>query len=914
VEGLLGPADRLEVRWSAGAATHPAQPAGSVEGVLLWDAQPAGDHILARLTYRNPGGTSTVRLGLAPGMVLRTNGLPGLVDTGWQGTDERPEWVASFDPPLPDGAAIPIEFWRPVPPAEPPGRSFPWIEPIGMDQYGGTLAFRRPAEWSGRLAAGAGSGFEPMTDEAFVRTWGNLSDEPLTLAGTVRFARTPVVTLATGPPPQHVLVEPELRLALEPGRMALDLRASLTATSGRCDHVELAIPRGLAIVAVESDGLTDWNDRAPDRIHLRFDGPPQPRREVRIQAWIPLPTEPLRPGPAHQEGDVPWLRWLGVDERPGLLTVVSPTPFQLREASGLTPTPAAAGVGSYRVERPDARGRLSWEVEPPRVEVLVESQLTILPEFAEWVAVARYTVAGASAEAIYLKLPSAWADAAQLQVVGDTHELTTDPRGANTLWRIRTGHPIWGSQRLIVRATMPLPPSGTLGFPALSPLGLGEADTYLSLVNATGHSLVTEGSPGLQPIVDENKFRAGEFAGYLGIAPSLYRVRRGSWSLQVQWPTDRPAGERADAQARVLLADLACSLRPDGSVTGLASFEVATRSGPFLAVDLPGQSEPVWAVVERTPVPPLRAASGRWLIPLGATDTDDDHVEVRLAWKASPTPGAPAPAGGELRPLPLPVLNQPRVPLFVTVHAPAGLEVESASGALEAAPRERLEIHRFEWLGKQVASSLLKLDRSSLRDCEVLVSDLVQFELLLRDADRAAVWNRTSPVTYRDARIDRVQERVRIARHALDEALRNAGLEEFAHAARIHVGLEADDPDSSALEVPEPVASVRVRRLGRPRFFQGESSVNERSAPLGWHTSAGRPPSDTPYEWLLLPLAVLAALLSARLVLQTPGGVRTRWLGPVALICALAVVASLAGPLALAGGLAMAWLGWRGGS
>ena len=234
---------------------------GPWTALLLWDAEPAGDHVQARFTYRRPGGTSTIRLGLEPGMVLRTGSIDGLVDATWQGTDERPEWVASVDPPLADGATIQLEFWRPAPSAAAENRALPRIEPLGVERYSGALGFRRPAGWSGRLVAGAG--FDPMTDEAFVKAWGSLSEEPLTFAGTVRFLKLAAVSIATGPPPCQVVVDPEVQLTIESGRVAVNLSAIVTTVSGRCDQVELALPPGLELVTVEADGLSDWSRPAP---------------------------------------------------------------------------------------------------------------------------------------------------------------------------------------------------------------------------------------------------------------------------------------------------------------------------------------------------------------------------------------------------------------------------------------------------------------------------------------------------------------------------------------------------------------------------------------------------------------------------------------------------------------------------
>ena len=71
--------------------------------------------------------------------------------------------------------------------------------------------------------------------------------------------------------------------------------------------------------------------------------------------------------------------------------------LQAKNAPGMTLLPAgptlAAADGSnervrqsYRVEDSEKLGSLQWSSAPPRVNVLIESQITIHPDSAEWVA------------------------------------------------------------------------------------------------------------------------------------------------------------------------------------------------------------------------------------------------------------------------------------------------------------------------------------------------------------------------------------------------------------------------------------------------------------------------------------------------------------------------------------------------
>jgi hypothetical protein len=906
-EATLGPVDRLDVRWIAGAGDQPTTPVGAVDSLFLWDAEPAGDHVRARLTYRNPAGTSSIRIGLEPGLVIRPGPIPGQMDAVFLGTPDHPEWVARVDPPLPDGTTIALEFWRPgvsKPPGtsdEAPVRTLPRIEPLGIERLTAALAFRRPSDWSGRLSAGAGAGVEAMTEEAFVRSWGNLPDEPLTLSGAVRLTRWMPVSLDSGPPPDRVRVGPTVQVAIASGRVESKLEADLTEMSGLTDEVEIETPADFRVAWVEADGLTDWS-RLTDRVRLRFDGLPARQRKLRLFGWVPVPPDPLATDPIGLEVGVPWLRSVDAESRPGTLTITSAAPFQLDAGPGvvlINPGPAAGATSgplmrkTYRVDRPEDLGRLRWEVEPPRVGVQVLSRLTVHPDSAEWVAVLRYDVSAGASNAVHLRLPTAWASQARVEVMGEGHALTAESRGAMTTWMIRPDRPIWGTCRLVVRSAVPLPGRAALAFPELYPLGRGGAtDTYLAIANASGRELAIEGSPGLQPMEDRSRFRDDAFAGQLGATSRVFHVITSpGWTLKVQ-----PLGEPGREARRISLTDLSCTLRPDGSALGSARYEVEPHAGPFLPITLPVGAEPIWATADGTPALPMRSASGRWLIPLPGGDAS----QVGLIWR-TPSTGRESRTN---RLVPLPESDEGRGPILVTVHAPDSIALQSPSPSFQQVGPEGLEIARAEWQGQRVSELIGKIDRSSLRDRETLVSELVRFDLRLRAAERASVaGGGTLPVV---ERLRQVRDRSRGARAALTEAVESAGFDEFAGAAEVHLGRAADDLDGTAVAIPEPITPVRVSPLGRPLAFQGEWNGPGPPPTIAWSIIPSRSLFARPELWALA-LATLAVPPLASLLVRRRG--RAGRLALAALPPALAVVAVVGGPWALVAALGMTALG-----
>ena len=918
VEGGLGPADRLDVRWLSRkqSGTGPAVASGTVEGLLLWDAEPAGDRLRARLTCRKPGGTSVLRLGLEPGLVLRSVAIPGLIDSGRQGTAEAPEWVAHVDPPLPSGGTVVLEFWRGLP--EGPGhsedearRTVPRVEPLGVERYTGALGFRKPADWSGRIGNGAGAGGEPFSEEVFVKLWGTLPDEPLTLSGAVRFARLPELLARTGPAARRLSVAPDLRLTIGAGRLELDLKADLVELEGRTYEAVLEFPASLRVIAVEAEGLTDWSRPEPGRVRLRFDGVAARQRSVRLRGWLPVPLDPLAAGGNRVEMKVPWPRWGEAENAPGTLTVTGPSKPALTPAPDVTlissTAPGTAGgtfSESYRVDRPEAPGALRWEAEPPWTDVRVQSQVTLHPNSAEWVAVVQYDVTQGAIDAIHLKLPAVWAETAKVAPAGGGHQLTAESYGATTYWTIRPQRPIWGAQRLVLRAAVPLPKSGELGFPDIVPLGRGSSDRYLRLINAAGQVPVIEGLPGLQQVDDPGRFAAAEFAGPVGVPIHMYHVLREGWSLKIGRSADaRGPGagnaEREEDFARVGLADLTCSVASDGSALGLARYEVEPRSGSFLPVALPDPSEVLWASVNQTAVEPFRSAKGRWLIALDGIEAS----QVSLIWRSP----APAPSREGRFPIALPAPVQGRVLTRIAVHAPESVALAPQAGAnVEPVHRDRLDLLQADWLQKRLADRLARFDRTSLRDREGLVSHLVRFGLLLRSAERAAAGQSVGNPVVREHRREWVRERARGLRRAMSEAIETAALDEFEHSAQVHLGLATADPRQVTLEIPEPVSTVRISPLGIAHAFQGESGAGERTLAIDATPIRPVPPSGQAETWV----PILAALGLPLLILAS---IRAERSAPIVMLILTATLAALGlggGPIPLGLGLGLAAVGW----
>jgi len=921
----IGQVDHVEIRWGDPDAAGARIAGAIIEGMVLWDVEPAGDRLHARFTYRGPRRLSTLSFQMDPGLIPRSVEIPGLIDSFWGGTVDQPVWTARMDPPLEEGALFKLELWRPAQPAKGGktsksaddrragelARRFPRLEPLGVERYSGLLGVRRPGHWTGRLEPLQGA--EPLGEESFVKSWGPLPDDRLTLSGTTRLLRDEIPSLQTGPAAARIKIKPILQLGIDAGRIDVQFDAELDDVAGSMDHLEVALPLDLVVLSVESDALTDWSRPDPRQLLLRYDRAFfRSRRRLRIKGWIPVLEDPLKIGSQPLQVPTPWLEVSGMENAAGTLIISSASRLQVTGARGLTLMPASPAVAAgqadprvdqtYRVDDPARLGTLQWISAPPRVNVLIESQITIHPDSAEWVAVLRYDVLGGALDTIHLKLPATWAMRAQVELAGGEFRPRSDPLGPFMFWRISPERPVWGSQRVVLRSALPLIPGQEVQLPEIAPLGRGVADTYLGLVYATGSALTTAGSSGLHEIRHASRFRDEEFGHVPGTNSRAFHVERDNWSLKVQIPpATEDAGGTAKESARVVSAEVDMTMLPDRSLLGRAVYETQAHTGRFLVAELPPGSSLLWSTVDQSPTAPLRSSEGRWLIPLGELGP----CRVSLFWSAADPGGGSTASGWSLI---LPSAGVGRVSTLVTLHLPDQLAIKPSLAGLELTVPDRVDLERADRLARQITEFIAQIDRGSGRDRERAASLLIVHEMALRSAERSLRWSVRVGDRTRKEPAERDLEVIQSSRKALLESLRAAALDDEIDAAQSYLGLSPRAPASTLVAVPEPAGPDRLRNLGRPSFLIGLSSgLNEQPTRVnGSFENVAAAENMTPDRARsLLMLGVLSALGLTAAVRR-----RSAQQGFVILIGFLGMLGFVGGPAVAAIGLALAAAGW----
>jgi hypothetical protein len=898
IEGGLGPGDRLEVHWFPEDRSPSSAFRGAVDALFLWDAQPSGDLIRLKLSHSDPDGAATIRIVLEPGLLVRRYAIPNLVGVQVEGTAERPEWVAHVDPPLPKDQVVEIDFWR-KPPALTSERRWPSIEIPTSGRFSAVLGFRRPVDWSGRLDARGAP--EPVTEASFVRSWGELPDDGLTMAGAIRLGPSPSLDVAIRPMPLRRTVRSKVLVDLTPGQLNLVVDAVLSDRQGRSFELEMGLPAELRVTRVEAAGLVDWRMVARDRLRLQFDGSESVDRSIRVEGRLPVPADSVMTETRNYQTNIPWPRWLDAEEASGTLLLSSPTRFEFEPGDGVGTLPLVGPADPdnpirafFRVDRPSGLSPVKWTSLPSKVVVSVQSDLTIDAGHLTWTAAVACDVTGGPADSLHWNIPTDWAEGATLEIEGIPHRRVSERKGTNgevTLWTILPESPIWGRARMVLRSKRRLEPGVQFNYPELSPLaaiGRGSVERYdLAIANVSGHPMEVAGSPGLQPI-DVSRFRGEEPASPPGSIDHAYQVTGGRWWLRVRVGRsgDTPIGSGQGETARVSLAQLSCSVGEQGELFGRARYDLEPRPAPFLAVGLVESAEVLWAAVDGVIEPVLHEGPGRWLIPLG----DRNARRVVVCWRAVGVDHlSKSPQG-----LACPTLDQADVPTLVSVTAPESIQSGLSSSTAERLNRADWEAETADQLARKFVGALSELDRGSRRDREQLLEDLIEIELRDRSLARAPEVSKSS--------VSAALGRIQTALASVVEASQTNGLEELIQGARARIGLGRDSDESTAEPLSESTEPVRIRRIGNASFFRSLKSGAGRPIPITWNLKATS--SNKIDGWLIASTGLFIAVLIGFAISRA-------WIpvGRLAVALTILVVLSLVVVEPLGTSLAMALVG-----
>ena len=821
--GELGPRDRVEVRWRRPEVIAPPVRT-ELTALVRWEILPAGDRATARLTVGGRDPLRTVRLALGPGVAVLGASIPGLVAAATTPGAGGSEWVAHIDPPLGPGRGFEVTLWRAAPAGGSP-RVFPrWGLVDG--RLTGLVEARKPDDWAGRLVATPSGGQGPASEADFARAWGPAPADGLGSAGVARWDGSQVLTAPVAPEATRRTARGRMGVEVVPGGLKFVAEATLVDRGGASWEAEATFGGPVRLVRVEAAGLASWEQLAPDRVRLVFDGSrPARERVVRLGGTVAATMDEA--GQA-TTATVPWPRWVGADAEPGTLIVAGAEGAEVRSAGRTIPPdptdPAralsAAGPlrRSYAVGPAEPTWQLAWTTPTARVGVAVASDLQLDPERATWTTDVTCEAAGGPVATLHWKLPTAWAERASLVATdgGAEPQVQAEVGGESTLWTITFDPPTWHRRTFRLRSARPLDPGAGLAYPELAPLstpGRGAVGEYtLAITNLSGRPIRLAGATGLVPLGPApRRLDLPDGAGR-----RAFRVAGSEpWSLRIEGgaPAAPSSGGDPDRPARVERADIQLAVDATGRSRGQADCQVAPGAA-FLAVHLDGEARLVAAVIAGRPAEPIPPGSaddtaGRWLIPLGDRGAD----RVAFVWVH---PAASAAGGiGSSR---LPRFDGPAVPasvfLMTTADRPDEATLLGGAGWTRLSPLEA-SLDRFERWGAEVAALAGRSGRdTNPAEAAVIRDRLVAMALELRAVDRASRVASLGPRPPVEAWHE-VDDRVSVA-------IAEAGLGPLLDDARRRVGLEppgADPgPPVDSEEIPD---TYRIRQIGRVEHFRG---------------------------------------------------------------------------------------------
>jgi len=626
----LGPTDRLQIHWPD-AAQAGDRPLVDVEQLLWLKFQPGSVVLDAQLSFKVlQGRVREVRLATDPRLQL----FPGKSD---------PALVAQVSVSAGDPQLVRFELSRPVSDrlvlpvtfvlrgASGMGNyRLPLLEPIGA---------RTTRRW---LAVGADPALEPTPHEdkrlpsvavpAFQAAWGGTRQAPLWVWELP--SPRPNWSLSTRPVPARVTAEQRLLWSFGARTARALLEATVVSPPGAIFQYHVAAPPELEVerISVLQEGveqLARWSQAADGTITVFLSRAALGKQQLKLQALLPIPetgklalpmlrleAEPTKPM------EIAMLREPGIRLEVGeAVGLVESEPPPVEDTQG----PSARLVRAFRMQS-SGPVEAGLTISPNRPVVRADQITTLRNDAGAWEGETefRLQVAGGFVDEFHLQLPAPWAGPYRV-----------DPPATLTAEEI----PGQGGHRLAVRPRFAV--EGEYRLKLSTPLTLAGAEP------PSVGSIVAEG-------VSVGK--------HLVVLPKASQGLRGTWETRGLTPADATqdsavpaeqggaavayqvvaepyravlrAGEDSGTAPQVPFADVRIDWQADGSLAGVAAFDLEPAGIASCPVSLPPSCRLVQVFVDGQPALSAPTAEREWQVALHSTALPQ-RIEVLFARPSS---------------------------------------------------------------------------------------------------------------------------------------------------------------------------------------------------------------------------------------------------------------------------------------
>lgn len=608
----LGPTPRLSLNWPAGARRASGGNRVDVEELIWLKVQPNGVLIDTRFKYKVvEGQLRSLQLACDPRLRLLPLKAAGMTVTEAPAAG-GPTQIVQIDLARPVSDQVVFEGTFLLSGTAPAGNlRLPLLESVGL---------QRTRRWLG-VSVDSALGFEEQSPEPlesvslpdFAEQWGGDALPQL----ACKLPPRSLWAIAIRPRRPQTVADQTLRLSFGPAGADVQFEAELSTSGGYCLHHRVAAPAALAVerVSVMEEGVeraSRWASGDDGSLWVFLSAPVSGKQVLSLRGRLPTPAQGAFGLPHFQvlqaqiaSSAVEIFRRAATSARVtamrGLVELQSPVAEQARSELGRL-------VGAFMVDgnkHPSATVQLA-----PNVPV-VETRQTIglVPSGAGWRAEAEFELEVKQGTLERLEIEMDAPAAAPFELVpAEPMRVVTEP-GQTPLLIVEPARPIRGSYRLRVSSGLAITAGSPVRVPDIRLRGFPAGQRVVVLPGMSqGRALAWE-TLGLRAVALPAVAQQPEVCQRLE-KPTVYRVQSEPLRASLR------LGDEAAAGGEVRLALISVCLAGDGTLNGLAAFDVIPGALRECPLDLPEPCELIQVYVAGQPVDPEPRGKHQWQVPL----------------------------------------------------------------------------------------------------------------------------------------------------------------------------------------------------------------------------------------------------------------------------------------------------------